>query len=58
MCMNDCRRGFGFESGFIDHLQVVTTGNYNTVANFHTLHITTARAKSFQSAVSSPFVPW
>jgi hypothetical protein len=26
---------------FIDHLQVVTTNNYNTIADFHTLQITT-----------------
>jgi hypothetical protein len=28
--------GFGFIIGFIDHLQAVTTNNYNTIANFHT----------------------
>jgi hypothetical protein len=38
-------------------LQVVTTNNYNTIVNFHTLQITTVSAKSFQSAVSSPVIP-
>jgi hypothetical protein len=46
-CMSDYRWGIGFETGFTDHLQVVTTSNYNTVTNFHTLQITTAHAKSF-----------
>jgi hypothetical protein len=39
-CMSDCRRGFGLKVGFADYLQVVTTNNYNTIANFHTLQIT------------------
>jgi hypothetical protein len=43
--------GFGLKTGFTDHLQVVTTSNCNTVVNFHTLQITTAHAKSSQSAV-------
>jgi hypothetical protein len=29
---------------FFDHLQVVTTNNYNTIADFHTLQITPAYA--------------
>jgi hypothetical protein len=52
------RRGFGLVIGFIDPLKFVTTNNYNTIANFHTLQVTIAHAKSFQSAVSSPVVPW
>jgi hypothetical protein len=28
--------GFGMMTRFIDHLQVVTTNNYNTIADFHT----------------------
>jgi hypothetical protein len=52
--MSDSRRGFGF----IDHLQVVTTNNYNTIADFHTLQFTRAHAKSFQASVSSPVVSW
>jgi hypothetical protein len=40
----------------MDHLQVVTTSNYNTIANFHTLQITIIHANSFQSAVTSRFL--
>jgi hypothetical protein len=54
--MSDYRRGFGLEIRFICHLQVVTTSNYNTIANFLTLQITTAHANSFQSAVTSRFL--
>jgi hypothetical protein len=32
---------YGLVNGFIDHLQVVTTNNYNVIADFHTLQITT-----------------
>jgi hypothetical protein len=46
----DSRRGFGLEIGFIDHLQVIITNYCNTLANFYTLKITTAHAKSSQSA--------
>jgi hypothetical protein len=55
---SDCGCSFRLEIGFIDHLQIVTTGNCNTIANFLNLQITAAHAKSFQSAVSSPVVPW
>jgi hypothetical protein len=30
-CMSDSQQGFGLDIKFIDHLQVVTTNNYNTV---------------------------
>jgi hypothetical protein len=46
---------FELEIGFIDHLQDVSTNNYKTIDNFHTLQNTTANAKSFQSAVTSFF---
>jgi hypothetical protein len=48
--------GFRLEIGFIDHLQIITTSNYNTIANFHTLQFTAAHAKFFQSAVNSRFL--
>jgi hypothetical protein len=37
--------------------RLVTTFNYSAIADLHTLQITTAHAKSFQSAVSSPVLP-
>jgi hypothetical protein len=33
-----------WDIGFLDHLEVVTTNNYNTMADFHTLQISTAHA--------------
>jgi hypothetical protein len=41
--------------GFIDHLQVLTTNNYNTIA-IYTLYKTTL--KLFQPAVFSLIVDW
>jgi hypothetical protein len=43
--------------GFIDHLntQLVTTSNYNIIANLHTLPVSTAHAKPSQSASNSRF---
>jgi hypothetical protein len=49
------RQGFGLETGFNGHLRIVRANNYNTIANFHTLQITTQHAKSFQSALTSCF---
>jgi hypothetical protein len=48
----------GIIIGFIEHLQVVTTSNYNANAKSHILQFTRARTKSSQSAVSSPVVVW
>jgi hypothetical protein len=48
--------GFSLETGFIDHLQMITTSNYTTITNCHTLQITTVHTKSFQSAVTSHFL--
>jgi hypothetical protein len=44
----------------IDHFNTrpVTTLNYSAITKLHTLQITTAHGNSFQSAVSSPVVPW
>jgi hypothetical protein len=38
--------------GFIEHLYIVSTSNYSTIANSHTMQFTTARTESSQSAVS------
>jgi hypothetical protein len=48
--------GFGLVNGFIEHLQIVTTSNYNAVTNSHILQLNTARSTFSQSAVSSPVV--
>jgi hypothetical protein len=50
--------GFGLVTRFNDHLctQVVTTYNYNTIANLHTLQITGAHTQSSQSAFTSRFL--
>jgi hypothetical protein len=45
--LSDNRQGFALEIEFIDDLQVITICNYNTIADFHTLQINTAHAKSF-----------
>jgi hypothetical protein len=45
--------GFGLVNRFIDHLQGVTTNNYNTISDLHTLQIT--HAKSSQFAFNSRF---
>jgi hypothetical protein len=43
------RRGCGLDIGFIDNLYapLTTISNYNTIADFHTLQITTEHGKSF-----------
>jgi hypothetical protein len=48
--------GFGLVTGFIVHLQMVSTSNYNALANSCTCLPTTAYTKSFQSDVSSAVV--
>jgi hypothetical protein len=47
--------GFGLEITFIGYLDIVTTSNYNTIANLHILQITEKHAKSSQSAFTSRF---
>jgi hypothetical protein len=47
---------FRSEIGFIDHLQMVNTSNGNTITNFHTLQISAAQVKSFQSAFICRFL--
>jgi hypothetical protein len=50
--------GFAMVIGFTEHLQIVTTSTYNALVNLHTLLLTTAHAKSSQSAVFSPVAAW
>jgi hypothetical protein len=50
--------GIGLIIGFIEHLVIVPTSNYEAIANSRTLQFNTARTKSFQSAVPSPVVAW
>jgi hypothetical protein len=40
--------GFGLVTGFIDHVQMVTTSNYNALANPCTFFLTAAYTKSSQ----------
>jgi hypothetical protein len=54
--MERLETGFGLVIGFIEHLQIVTTSNYSSTANSHSLQFTTARTKFSQSAVSSAVV--
>jgi hypothetical protein len=59
MILESLLTGFGLVTGFTEHLQIVTTSNYSTIANSHThLKFTTARTKSSQSAAPSPVVAW
>jgi hypothetical protein len=52
--------GFGLEIEFTDHFytRLMITLNYSAIAELHNLQITIAHAKTFQSAVPSPVVPW
>jgi hypothetical protein len=61
--------GFVFVNRFTDHLQVVTTNNYNTFADFHittkfsqstftSLYLVTALHNGYSSAVFSLDVSW
>jgi hypothetical protein len=52
--MGDSRWVFGLDIGFIDHLQVVTTNNYDTITDFHTLSVTQHMLS--QSAFTSCFL--
>jgi hypothetical protein len=54
-------------TGFIDHLQVITTSNYNTIADFHTKssqsaftghYFVTALNNGYSSVVFSPDISW
>jgi hypothetical protein len=47
--------GLELEIGFTNQLQIVTTSNYNTIANLHTLKITPAQAKPYQAAFTCHF---
>jgi hypothetical protein len=44
----------GLVIGFIERLQIVTTNNYSTIANSHTLLFTAICMKSLPSAQYSP----
>jgi hypothetical protein len=55
MIFSGYRPRFGLEIGFIDHLQDLSISNYDIIASFDTLQITTAHAKSSQSVFTSRF---
>jgi hypothetical protein len=48
--------GLGLAIGFIDHLHVLTTGNYSAIFNLHTLQFTTSHTKSSQFDFTSCFL--
>jgi hypothetical protein len=48
--------GFGLVTRFIDHLHIVTTSNYNIIADLHTLQTAKAHAKPSQSAFTNRFL--
>jgi hypothetical protein len=64
--------GFELVNGFIDHLQYVTTNNYNIIADFHntnhstvssqptfpSLYVATAPHNGYSSAMSSLDISW
>jgi hypothetical protein len=50
--------GFRLVIGSIENLQIVTTTNYNAIANSHSLQFITPRIKSSQSAMCSSIVVW
>jgi hypothetical protein len=49
---------FGLVIGFIEHLQNVTTRNYSTIANSHTLQFNIVCTNFSQYTMSSPVVVW
>jgi hypothetical protein len=55
---SDYKWGFGLEIRFIYHFntRLVTTLTYSVIPNFHTLQITTAHTKYFQSSSTSHFL--
>jgi hypothetical protein len=63
------KTGFGLVNRFIDHLQVVGTNNYNTIADFHATnhstlsllslrYLVTALNNGNSSAMSSLHISW
>jgi hypothetical protein len=46
---------FGFVIGFIEHIQTVTSNNYNNLIELHTpkMTVTTAHIKSSQSSLAA-----
>jgi hypothetical protein len=51
---------FGLVIRFTEHLQKVTTNNYDSLNELHTpkITLTTAYMKSSQFAMSSPVIAW
>jgi hypothetical protein len=58
-CFNVTIDEIKFEIAFIDHFNTrrLNTFHYSAIAHLHTLQISVAHTRIFQSAVSSPVVP-
>jgi hypothetical protein len=55
--LSDYRRGIGLVIGFIDHLRIVTTSNYNSLTELRTPNITVTTAH-IKYSLSSLDVSW
>jgi hypothetical protein len=53
MSYSDPWRGFGLVIGFIEHVRIVNTSNYDRLKELHTpnITVTTAHIKSSQSSL-------
>jgi hypothetical protein len=53
--ISDSRRGFGLDIGFIGHLRIVNTSDYNSLTGLHTPNISGTTAQITSSLHSLTF---